>query len=154
MEKINKSKLMILIIVVLVVIATIIGVVIFLARNKGNGDDKGATHAKTESEIASLSIKEDINIEYNEESNETKILFEIENMSDKKIENQKVKMHILGEDESLISEINVDITALEPKGSYQAGIILGGNIQGIKKLKLLEAQEEAPQEEPKKDSQE
>lgn len=147
MEKINKTKIVIMIIVALVVIAAIILGVIFLGKNKEEKvENEGASISKTESEFEPLSIK-DIELKYIEESNETKLEFLIHNSTDEKIENQKMKIHLLDENESLISGLDVDVATIDPKGDYKVDITLGGNIQNIKKIKLVKP-EEAPEDNP------
>ncbi len=141
MRKLNKTKLVIAIIVALVVIAAIILGIIFLGKNKEKKSENAGSISKTESEFKALSIK-DIELTYVKESNETKLEFGIENLTDEKIENQKLKIHLLDENESLISGLDYDIAIIDSKGTYNVDITLAGNIQNIKKVKLVKPQEE------------
>lgn len=147
MEKINKTKLVIIIIVALVVIAAITLGVIFLGKKEEDPYAKAGTISKTDSEFEALRVKE-IELKYVEESNETKLDFAIENLTDEKIEKQEIKIHLLDENEALISGLTVNVATIDPKGSYKVNITLGGNIQTIKKIKLVKPAEETPEEVP------
>lgn len=144
MEKeINKSKLVITIIVALVLIAAIILGIIFLGGNNNEDPFKNAgSISKTESEFDPLTIK-DIELKYVEERNETILDFSIENKTDEKLENQTIKIHLLNENEQLISGLETEVSTIDPKGSYRVNITIAGKIQGITKIKLVKPEQPA-----------
>ena len=147
MEKINKTKLVIIVIAVLVVIAAITLGVIFLGRKKEENPYANAgTISNTGSDFEALRVK-NIEFKYDEEVNETKLDFAIENLTEEKIEQQEIGIHLLDENDTLISGLTVNVATIDPKGSYNVNITLGGNIQTIKKIKLAKLAEEAPNEE-------
>ena len=142
MEKLNKTKLVIIIILVLVVIAAIILGVIFLNKSQENPSSSSTgTISNTESEFEPLTIK-DIEVRYVEERNETVLDFVIENLTDEKVENQEINIHLLDENDTLTSGLTTTITTLDAKGNQPINITLGGNIQGIRKIKLVKPQQE------------
>lgn len=144
-KKINKSKLVIIIIIALVVIAAIILGIIFLG---GNNDEDPFANAgsisKTESEFDPLTIK-DIELKYVEERNETILDFSIENKTDDKLENQTIKIHLLNENEQLVSGLETKVSTIDPKGSHRVNITLAGKIQGITKIKLVKPEDTTAQ---------
>ena len=140
-KKINKTKLVMIIIIVLVVIAAIALGIIFLG---GNSDEETFENAgsisKTESEFEPLTIK-DIELKYVEERKETILDFSIVNKTDNIIENQTIKIHLLNENDELISSLSTDVSAIDANGSHEVNITLAGNIQGITKIKLVKPEE-------------
>lgn len=144
MKNINKTKLAIVIIVALVVIAAIILGIIFLGKNKEDPYAKAGSISKTESEFEPLTVK-DIEMKYVQEKNETIINFAIENKTDERVEKQKMKIQLLNENDQLIAGIETNEITIDPKGSHPINLTLAGNIQGIKKLKLVKPEETAEQ---------
>lgn len=147
MEKINKTKLVIIVIAVLVVIAAITLGVIFLGKKEEKTDTNVGVISNTGSDFEALRVK-DIELKYDEEANETKLDFAIENLTEEKIEQQEIGIHLLDENEALISGLTVNVATIDPKGSYKVNITLGGNIQTIKKIKLVKPAEETLGEVP------
>jgi len=141
MEKLNKSKVIIIAIIALLVITTIILVVIFSGKN--NEDELGAksgTISSTESEFEPLKIK-DIELTYKEDGSETIIDFSIENTTDEKVEKQTINIHLLDENDGLIAGVETYVETIDAKSSHKVNMMLAGNIQGIKKIKLVKTAE-------------
>ena len=141
MEKLNKSKVIIISIIALLVITAIILVVIFAGKN--NEDDigtKSGTISSTESEFEPLKIK-DIELTYKEDGSETIIDFSIENTTDEKVEKQTINIHLLDENDGLIAGVETYVKTIDAKSSHKVNMMLAGNIQGIKKIKLVKAAE-------------
>ena len=149
MENFNKTKLVLVIIIALVVItAIILGVIFFVNREKPEDPFENAgTISGAESEFDGLSIKK-IEMSYNEEKNETVIDFAIENTTDTKIEKQKIDVQLLNEKEQLISGVQTNVQTIDAKSEYTINMILGGKIEGIKKIKLVKPAEAQVETEP------
>lgn len=147
MEKINKTKLVVIIIIALVVIAAITLGVIFLGKGN-NGEEtnsKAGTISNTDSEFEALRVK-DIELKYREESNETILDFAIENTKEEKAEKLTIQIQLLDENDNLISGIETYVETIDGKSEHKVNMTLGGNIQGIKKIKLVKPQQETPTE--------
>lgn len=149
MENFDKKKLVLAIIIALVAITVIIlGVIFFVNRAKTEDPfAKAGTISGTESEFDGLSIK-NIEMTYNEEKNETIIDFAIENTTDTKIEKQKIDVQLLNEREQLISGVQTNIQTIDAKSQYTINMVLGGKIEGIKKIKLVKPAEAKVETEP------
>lgn len=144
-NKLNKTKLVVIIIIALVVIAAITLCVIFLGgKNNDETFANAGSISKTESEFDPLTIK-DIELKYVEERNETILDFSIENKTDDKIENQTIKIHLLNANDELISGLETKVSTIDPKGSHKVNITLAGNIQGITKIKLVKPEDTTAQ---------
>lgn len=141
MEKLNKKKLIMVIIIALIVIAAIIIGVIFLGKNnEGELSSKSGTISLTESEFEPLKIK-DVELTHKEDGSETVIDFEIENTTDQKVEKQTINIHLLDENGGLIAGVETYVETIEAKSSHKVNMMLAGNIQGIKKIKLVKPNE-------------
>lgn len=137
MKKINKTKLIMIIIIALVVIAAIILGVIFLGKGGENDvDSKPGTISASESDFETLKVK-DIELDYSEERNETIIDFSIENTTEEKLEKLKIDIQLLDENDGLIAGVETNIETIDAKGQHKVNMMLAGNIQGIKKIKLV-----------------
>lgn len=145
-NNINKTKIVVIIIIALVVIAGITLGIIFLGGNNEDKNQKAGSISKTESEFEPLKIA-DIELKYAEESNETILNFSIENQTSEKLEDQKIKIHLLNENEELISALTTDVSVIDANGTYPVNIVLAGNIQGIKKIKLVNPEKEVSEQE-------
>lgn len=144
-RKINKTKLVVIIIIALVVIAAITLCVIFLGGKNSNETYANAgSISKTESEFDTLTIK-DIELKYVEERNETILDFSIENNTDDKLENQTIKIQLLNEKNELISGLETKVSTIDARGSHKVNITLAGNIQGITKIKLVKPEDTTAQ---------
>ena len=146
MEKLNKKKLLIVIIIALVVMVLIITGVILLNGKDNNGNKMNIA---TESEFEKLKIK-DINSSYSEESKETKLNFLIENLTEEKVQKQSIDIKLIDEKGGVIVQQPININEIAPNSSYPVLMTLGGNIQGIKTIKLAQP-ENVKTEEVKKD---
>lgn len=144
MKNLNKTKLVVVIIVALVVIAAIILGVILIGKNKENPSANAGTISKTESEFEPLAVK-NLEMTYNEEKNETLIVFLVENKTNERVEKQKMKIHLLDENDGLIAGLETNEITIDPKGSHKVDLTLAGNIKTIKKLKLVKPDENAEQ---------
>lgn len=142
MGKINKTKIIVTAIVVLAVIAVIATVVILLNKdgNEEDSDSKVGTISNIDSELDGLKGK-NIELTYDEGSNQTVIDFVIENTTEEKVENMTVEIQLLDESEKIIASVDVRVSAIEAKSEHKVNMMLGGNIQGIKKLKIVNPQQ-------------
>lgn len=152
-NSINKTKVIAIIIIALVVIAGITLGIIFLGGGSGEDYSKAGSISKTESEFEPLKIA-DIELKYDEERNETILNFSIENKTSEKLEDKTIKIHLLNENEELISALTTDVSVIDGNGSYPVNIVLAGNIQGIKKIKLVNPEKEAKANEPEENNEE
>lgn len=145
MKELNKTKLIMIIIIALVVIAAIILGVIFLNRDGKEEERSAGSISSAESEFEELKVK-DIELKYVEESNATIINFLIENTTEQKVENLKVDIQLFDEEDKQKVSLETDITTIDAKKSHPINLHLQGNIQGIKKIKLVKVQTESPTE--------
>lgn len=148
MEKLSSKKIILITIISLVVIAVVILGVILFAKNKGENKDNTRTGAisLTESEFEALKIK-NIEVTYKEDTSETVIDFEIENTTDKSVEKQTIDIQLLDENEGVIAGVQTYVETIDPKGSHKVDLMLAGNIEGIKKIKLVKPEEATQTEE-------
>lgn len=144
MEKLNKTKLIGIIIIVLVVIAAIIAGII-MANSKNNNEnelgDKAGSISSTASEFEALKVK-DIELSYSEERKETTLDFVIENVTDAKVEKSTIEIQLLDEKDSLIAGVETYVETIDAKSVHPVNMMLAGNIQGIKKIKLVNPMKE------------
>ena len=147
MEELNNKKVILVIIIALLVIAAIILGVIFLGKDGNEEESKAGSISMTESEFEPLKIK-NVELTYKEDTTETILEFGIENATDEKVEKQTIIIQLLGESEQPIASIETYVETIDPKGTHKVNMVLAGNIQGIKKIKLVkpEQQEEQPAE--------
>ena len=150
MEKLNKTKVIAIIIIVLVVIAAIILGVIFANSEKEPENElgeKAGSISSTLSEFEALKVK-DIELTYSEERNETILDFSIENTIDSKVEKSTIEIQLLDENDGLIAGVETYVETIDAKSVHPVNMMLAGNIQGIKKIKLVnpEQPEVAPAE--------
>lgn len=145
MEKLNKKKLIIVAIVVLVVIALITLTVILLKKNNNNDEEgefaKAGSISKTESEFEALEVK-DIELTYKEDGSETILDFVIENKTEQKVEKQTINIHLLDENNGLIAGVQTYVETIDAKSTHKVNMMLAGNIQGIKTIKLVKTAEQ------------
>lgn len=150
MEKLNKTKLIAIIIIVLVIITAIILGVIFANSGKEENEtgSKAGSISSTDSEFEALKVK-NIELTYSEERNETILDFVIENATDAKVEKSTIEIQLLDENDGLIAGVETYVETIDEKGVHPVNMMLAGNIQGIKKIKLVNPQKvEIQQEEP------
>ena len=142
MEKLNKKKLVITIIIVLVVIALITLIVIFSKKNNNVDEtfEKAGSISKTESDFEELKVK-DIELTYKEDKSETILDFAIENTTDQKVEKQTINIHLLDENGGLIAGVQTYVETIDANKSHPVNMMLAGNIQGIKTIKLVKSAE-------------
>lgn len=140
MEKINKTKLVMIIIIALVVIAAITIAIIAINNNNGEegSESKAGSISLTESEFEPLSVK-DIELTYSEERNETIIDFAIKNKTEEKVEKLTIEIQLLDENEGIIAGVETYVETIDANGEHKVNMMLAGNIQGIKKIKLVNA---------------
>ena len=140
MEKLNKNK---------VIMVAIIAFIIILVNKSGKEGDissKVGTIANSDSEFESLKVK-NVEVKYDEESNQTIIDFAIENKKEEKVENLTIQIQLLNEKDSIIAGVETYVATIDGKGEHKVNMMLGGNIQGIKKIKLANpVKEETPEE--------
>ena len=149
MKEINKTKLVMAIILILVICAVITLIVISVNQNKKEQEEPLAASgsiSETESEFEELKVK-DIELSYAEDDSETILNFSIENITDEKVEQQKIDIYLLDEDGGLISAIQTYVEAIEPNDSRPIPLKFAGKIQGIKTIKLVQPQEAEESEE-------
>lgn len=149
MEKLNKTKLIAIIIIVLVIItAIILGVIFANSGKEGKLESKAGSISSTDSEFEALKVK-NIELTYSEERNETILDFVIENTTDAKVEKSTIEIQLLDENDGLIAGVETYVETIDEKGVHPVNMMLAGNIQGIKKIKLVNPQkDEIQQEEP------
>lgn len=146
MEKLNKSKVILIIILVLVVITAIILGVIFLNNDgdEGGKTSQSGTISQSESEFEPLRIS-DVVLDYVEEKNETTIDFAIENTTDEKVEKQNIDIQLLDAKGGIISSVQTYVETIDAKSKHKVNMMLAGNIQGITKIKLVKPQDTTAQ---------
>ena len=143
MGKLNKKKVAIIVIAALVIIATITIVVILIgnSKNKNNPYANAGSISATESEFEALKIK-DIELKYKEDGSETIIDFSIENLTDNAVENQTIQIQLLDENNGMIAGVETHVDTINAKSSHKVNMMLAGNIQGIKTIKLVQPEAE------------
>lgn len=149
MEKLNKTKVIAIVIIVLVVIAAIILGVIFANSGKEPENElggKAGSISSTDSEFDALKVK-NIELSYSEERNETILDFVIENGTDTKVEKNTIEIQLLDEKDGLIAGVETYVETIDAKSSHPVNMMLAGNIQGIKKIKLVNPMKEEIQQE-------
>lgn len=143
----NPKKIIIVAIVVLIAIALITTLIIFLGKNEEEekkGTENLGNISKTESEFEELVVN-DIEVTYLEESNETKIVFSVENITDTKVEKVTLDIQFLDANDGIVAGIPIDVEAIDAKSKHKLDTYLGGNITAIEKIKLVNTKK---QEEP------
>lgn len=147
MEKLNKTKLIAIIIIVLVIItAIILGVIFANSGKEGELESKAGSISSTDSEFEALKVK-NIELTYSEERNETILDFVIENATDAKVEKSTIEIQLLDENDGLIAGVETYVETIDEKGVHPVNMMLAGNIQGIKKIKLVNPMKEEIQQE-------
>lgn len=144
MEKLNKTKLIAIIIIVLVIITAIILGIIFANSGKGEENElgnKAGSISATDSEFEALKVK-NIELSYSEERNETILDFVIENITDEKVEKSTIGIQLLDKNDGLIAGVETNVEIINEKGVHPVNMMLAGNIQGIKKIKLVNPQKD------------
>lgn len=131
MRELNKKKVAMVIIAVLVIIA-IITIVIILSSTSNNKNNKDALNI---SEFSNMQAK-DLNIKYDEETNQTYVTLNIKNPKDYNVENETVNVMLLNEKDEHIAGVQTYIEIITPNDEFSMNITLIGNITGIKKVSL------------------
>ena len=148
MEKLNKTKLIAIIIIALVIIAAIIIGIIFAKSGNNNNEleNKAGSISSTASDFEALKVK-NIELSYSEETKHTTLDFVIENVTDAKVEKSTIEIQLLDEKDGLIAGVETYVETIDVKGAHPVNMMLAGNIQGIKKIKLVNPmKEEVPAE--------
>ncbi|MBQ8043108.1 MAG: hypothetical protein IJ272_03030 [Clostridia bacterium] len=148
MEKLNKTKLIAIIIIALVIIAAIIIGIIFAKSGNNNNEleNKAGSISSTASDFEALKVK-NIELSYSEETKQTTLDFVIENVTDAKVEKSTIEIQLLDEKDGLIAGVETYVETIDVKGAHPVNMMLAGNIQGIKKIKLVNPmKEEVPAE--------
>lgn len=135
MKKLNKSKIIIIIAVLVVIVAIILGVVLLSRKPEEIKEEDKIS--KLESEFEELRVK-DVVINYLEDREDTTIDFGIENITDKTVENKKIGIEVYDAKDGLISAIQTDVAAIDPNGTHTVNMVLGGKIEGIAKIRLVD----------------
>ena len=145
MEKLNKNKVIIVAIAALAVIAIIAIIVILVNKtgNEGDGSSKVGTISNSASEFEALKVK-NVELKYDEASNQTIIDFAIQNTTEEKVENLTVQIQLLNESENVMAGVETYVSTIDAKGEHKVNMMLGGNIKGIKKIKLVNPVKETP----------
>lgn len=142
MEKLNKSKVILIIILALVVVtAIILGIIFLKGGDEGDTTAQSGTISKTESEFEPLKVQ-DIVLNYVEEKNTTTIDFAIENTTNEKVEKLDIDIQLLNENEQVIASVETYVETIDANSKHKVNMMLLGNIQGIKKIKLVKPEEE------------
>lgn len=142
MEKLNKSKVILIIILALVVVtAIILGIIFLKGGDEGDTTAQSGTISKTESEFEPLKVQ-DIVLNYVEEKNTTTIDFAIENTTSEKVEKLDIDIQLLNENEQVIASVETYVETIDANSKHKVNMMLLGNIKGIKKIKLVKPEEE------------
>lgn len=136
MKELNKTKLIVVIIMSLAVIALISLVIILTNKN----NEEKATKILTDSEFETLKVS-NIEISYSEDGTSTNLNFQIDNETNENIENQTIDIQLTDENDGLISQTQVKISRISANSNYPIVITLGGKIEEIKKIKILQPEE-------------
>ena len=144
MEKLNKSKIIIIIAILLVIAAIILGVILLNGKQEEKKEEEKIS--TLESEFDELKIK-NVVLNYLEDREDTTIDIEVENITSEIVENKKIGIEVYDAKDGLISAIQTDVAAIDPNSCHKINMVLGGKIEGIKKIKLVDKnKQEVPAE--------
>ncbi len=138
------------ILIVIAVVALIItAIVLIVNKVKDNGIDKNAF---TDSEYQSLEVT-NIEANYDEATNKTKLSFVLKNPTSKKLENQFIDIILMNDKEQQLAGIQLKIESLESKGEKAITSTLSGDGSQITKAKAQKTPEQLPEETPANEEQ-
>ena len=142
MKKMRKGKKMLLIFLIAIVIG-IVGFVVF--KFVGNIQQEPETPQVEEEVIVPLPETtysemqvRNVQMEYLKENNETMISMEIDNTTDKVVEDEFLTVVWIGEDENVLEQMDTWIQRIAPGEQYKISVIEKGDLTSTKQIKLIE----------------
>ena len=142
MKKRRKGKKMLLIFLIAIVIG-IVGFVVF--KFVGNIQQEPETPQVEEEVIVPLPETtysemqvRNVQMEYLKENNETMISMEIDNTTDKVVEDEFLTVVWIGEDENVLEQMDTWIQRIAPGEQYKISVIEKGDLTSTKQIKLIE----------------
>ena len=144
MKKINKTKLIaIIVIAVLIITSIILGIILNNSRKTQVNElgSKAGSISSAYSEFEALKVR-DVELSYSEEIKGTIVAFVIENKTDVSVDKSTIQIQLLSEKEKLLGISETYVETIDANGIHPINMMLAGNIQGIKKIKLVNANKE------------
>lgn len=141
MKKIRKGKKMLLIILIAIIaiIATI--VITNIVKNISSEpevpiDETAQVIPLPETTYSNMEVK-NIQMEYLKNNDQTMVTMKIHNTTEKKVENERLDVVWIDQDEKILGQIETWIQKLDVGEQYEISVILDGDLTATKQVKLI-----------------
>ena len=141
MKKLRKGKklLMILGIAVLAILAIVLIVNIVNKQPAGPEtpvDDEPIVIPLPETTYSNMEVK-NIQMEYLKNNDQTMVTMKIHNTTENKVENERLDVVWIDQDEKILGQIETWIQKLDVGEQYEISVILDGDLTATKQVKLI-----------------
>lgn len=141
MKKIRKGKKMLLIILIAIIAVIAAVVIINIVKNISSGpevpiDETTQVIPLPETTYSNMEVK-NIQMEYLKNNDQTMVTMKIHNTTENKVENERLDVVWIDQDEKILGQIETWIQKLDVGEQYEISVILDGDLTATKQVKLI-----------------
>lgn len=141
MKKIRKGKKMLLIILISIIAVIAAIVITNIVKNISSGpevpiDETAQVIPLPETTYSNMEVK-NIQMEYLKNNDQTMVTMKIHNTTEKKVENERLDVVWIDQDEKILGKIETWIQKLDVGEQYEISVILDGDLTATKQVKLI-----------------